>query len=62
MLYYTDNPIADFNRHDRERAAEEAKLPRCHDCGEPIFDEYYEFDGRKICTSCIEEYRCEVEL
>lgn len=59
---WTDDPIADFNRYDREREAEEARYPRCHDCGEPMFEEYYEFDGRKICSDCIENYRVEVKL
>lgn len=59
---WTDDPIADFNRYDREREAEEARYPKCHDCGEPMFEEYYEFDGRKICPDCIENYRVEVEL
>ena len=61
-MYITDDPIADFNRYDKEKSEREDKCPHCHDCGEPIFDEYYEFDGRILCTECVRGYRKEVRI
>ena len=60
---WTDDPIADFNRYDRERQAEEARYPKCDICGEPMFEYYYDLDDIKVCEECIKEhYRVEVEL
>ena len=56
-MFYTDDPIADFYRHDAEQAAKLDKLPVCSYCGNPIQDEmlYKLADGQKVCTSCIED-------
>lgn len=62
MMFWSDNPIADFNRYDREREAEEARYPKCDNCGEPMFEHYYDLGDIKVCPECITEYRCEVEL
>lgn len=62
MFYRTDDPIADFNRYDREQARERRKLPRCRDCGEHITDDYAYFIGDEwICDNCMNEYRKYVE-
>lgn len=55
-MYRTDNPLADFERHDRAQAAELAKLPKCECCGEPIQDEYcYFINDDVICEDCMNE-------
>jgi formylmethanofuran dehydrogenase subunit E len=52
---WTDDPIADFARHDAEQQEELEKLPVCSECGEPIQSEYcYEIDGEYICEECLE--------
>lgn len=62
-MCWTDDPIADFNRYDRELEKKEAKLPKCSDCGEPIYDEYYyKINGKIICIECIEDYREDVDI
>ncbi len=54
-MYYTDEPIADFNRYDSEKEAELEKLPTCYECGEKIQDEYcYEVNEELICPDCME--------
>lgn len=53
-MYYTDDPIADFNRRDRDQAREEARLPHCANCGEPIYEKYYYIEGDIICSECLE--------
>lgn len=52
LMYYTDDPIADFNRWDRERQREYDRLPKCKGCGEGVYpsdavcidDDYYHSD------------------
>ena len=60
---YTDNPIADFLRHDREQAEELERLPVCVECGEPIQDEMaFYFHGDWYCEACIYSYKRTVEI
>ena len=60
-MFYSDNPLADFNRWDSEQSEWLAKLPKCSDCGEPIQEEfaYYIHDGW-LCEHCVETCRKEV--
>jgi formylmethanofuran dehydrogenase subunit E len=57
-MVYTDDPVADFHRHDTEQQAKLDKMPRCADCKQPITDEfaYYRY-GEWICEQCIDSYR-----
>jgi formylmethanofuran dehydrogenase subunit E len=57
-MSWTDDPLADFYRHDAEQAAQEAQRPVCSVCGERIFDDVaYRVDGKLICESCMDEMR-----
>lgn len=58
-MYRTDDPIADFDRWDADREAEEARLPICYACGNRILDDYcYQIGGEIICEECLlENYR-----
>ena len=59
MAYRTDDPIADFLRHDAEQQAWLDSLPRCCECDHPIQDDMcYEFDGEYICESCLDHNHC----
>lgn len=51
---FTDNPLKDFLDHDN---ASLDGVPRCADCGEPIYDEYYDICGEPICEDCIRDYK-----
>ena len=53
MLYRSDDPEADFNRLDAQRAKDEANLPHCDYCGEVIYESYYEINGEIICEECM---------
>lgn len=54
MIYRTDDPLADFDRHDTEESARLKRLPVCSECGNPIQDEYmYLIDGEPICEECL---------
>ena len=53
---YTDNPLADFYRHDAKQTEYLERLPVCAECGEPIqTDECYEINGEIICPDCLKE-------
>lgn len=58
-MYYTDNPHADFDSHDREQSEWLDTLPVCCRCGEPIQDEdLYDIDDNLYCEECMKsEFR-----
>lgn len=50
----TDDPIADFHRHDAEQAAWLETLPKCCECDQPIQDDYcYQVNGEYVCEGCM---------
>ena len=62
MIYYSDNPAADYERYvaDQEKALEQ--FPRCAGCGERIITEHlYKIGGEPFCEECIESCRMTVE-
>ena len=60
---WTDDPVADFERHDREQARRLAQLPTCDRCGHPIQQErVVRIFSFCFCDECIEECREEVIL
>ena len=61
-MYRTDDPIADFNRHDYEQERWLESRPTCYECGEAITEEYaYMIDSNYICHECMEEHRIYIE-
>jgi non-homologous end joining protein Ku len=39
-MYYTDDPIADFDRYDKEQQERLEQRPVCSVCGEHIQDDH----------------------
>lgn len=61
-MYYSDDPLRDFDRWDADQAAAEARLPICVECGYHIMDEEaYYFEGDWICVACMDEHKRTVE-
>lgn len=57
IVFYTDDPVKDFENYDRDQARKLSELPVCADCDEPIQDSTcYEFNGEYICESCLKTY------
>lgn len=57
MSSWTDDPIADFNRHCDEQEEWLESRPMCEYCEEPIQDDYYyEIGGECICEHCLNGY------
>lgn len=55
-MFYTDNPLRDFERYSTEQEEALAGLPICCECKQPIQTERcFEFDDKLICPHCMEE-------
>ena len=55
-MYYSDDPIADFNRYEADQEEQLDKLPKCDICGEPIQDDYlYDIYGDIFCEECLKD-------
>ena len=60
-MYYSDDPIADFDAYDADLNDFLSRLPVCVECGNPIQDETaFYIDGDWYCEACMETYRREV--
>lgn len=60
-MYWTNDPLADFERHDAEQTRQLERLPVCADCDEHIQDETaYYINGEWICKDCMSTYEREV--
>jgi hypothetical protein len=56
MAYFSDDPVADFNRYDRDQQRQLERLPVCegHKCGQRIQDDiYFDIDGEILCEECM---------
>ncbi len=54
---WTDDPVADYHRYDRERQKRLDSLPKCDRCKEPIQESsYYLINDEKICSDCIYDH------
>lgn len=62
-MFYSDDPLDDFRRHEDEIARYESSLPTCDFCGEKIYEEhYYVIDGVVHCEKCLDDlYRRSVD-
>ncbi len=56
-MFYTDNPVRDFERHDAEQERWLQSRPVCEVCGEHIQEEHlYDIDGDLVCEECLTKY------
>ena len=54
-MYRTDDPVADFDRYDRDRADKESRLPHCDCCGCAISNHYWNINGEIYCEECLND-------
>ena len=56
-MFYTNDPVADFDRWDAEQEKKLERLPHCSECDNPIYpDEYvFEFNDELICEKCLND-------
>ena len=56
-MYYSDDPVRDFERYDAQRERELARRPKCCECDEHIQEDYcFEIDGELVCIHCLKRY------
>lgn len=56
-MYYTNDPVADYNRYDADQQRELERLPVCAECGHPITDDgCYKINDQLICEECLDIY------
>lgn len=61
-MYFSNDPVADYDRHCAQQERKLKKFPKCDNCGEHITDEYfYNIDGTFLCEECIRDYRQNTE-
>lgn len=62
MVVRTEDPVADFLRHDEEQNRWLEQQPVCADCGEHIqADHCFLINDETICPDCLESnYRREI--
>ena len=63
-MLYSDDPLLDFDRHDRQQAKRLQQLPECDYCHKPIQDEhYFEINGDVMCERClVDNFRKDVDF
>ena len=54
-MYRTDDPLNDFDRHEREQERMAAQFPKCDYCEKVIDDHYYYINGEVYCEGCLQE-------
>ena len=60
-MFYSDDPLRDFDRWDAEQQKALEELPVCADCDNPIQDESaFYINGDWICEDCMDAYRRDV--
>ena len=63
VMYFTDDPVKDYDRYAEEQDKQLKKMPVCSYCDEHIQDEHlYEINDEVICEECINQnFRKNVE-
>ena len=62
-MFYTDDPVRDFDRHCAEQERQLEKLPVCCDCGEHIQQEdAVVIDGNWYCDDCLDNLRTSIDV
>ena len=52
---FSDDPLLDFDRYDRQQTEDLKKRPVCCYCGEQIQDDFcYEINGEYYCEYCLD--------
>lgn len=53
-MFYSDDPVKDFEHHDLEQTRQLEKLPVCEICTHPIQDEYlFLINDEFVCEECL---------
>lgn len=55
-MFYTDDPVRDYDRYDAAMQIKLSRTPKCEDCANHIQDdEYFDVDGTILCGDCMND-------
>lgn len=61
-MFYSDDPLYDFERYDAEQEEKLSELPTCSECGNQIQQETAVYiNGEWLCDNCLDRFRREVK-
>lgn len=62
-MFFTDDPVKDYDRYQEEQGKQLQKLPKCSCCKTHIQDEHlYEINDEVVCEECLNQnFRKNVE-
>lgn len=56
-MFWSDDPVADYDRYSRQQEDWLDNLPKCEYCGEAIQDEeYFEIEGYTVHEECLRDF------
>lgn len=58
MMFYSDDPIRDAERHQAWLDARQEVIGKCEHCGDDIYadEDYYDIEGEIIHEDCLREW------
>lgn len=58
MMFYSDDPIRDAERHQAWLDARQEVIGKCEHCGDNIYadEDYYDIEGEIIHEDCLREW------
>lgn len=60
-MYFTDDPVADYESYSSQQEKQLEQLPKCNQCGEPIQqDDAVYFNDKYICDRCLDDLRVDL--
>lgn len=60
-MYFTDDPVTDYDRYSAQQEKQLEQLPKCSQCGEPIQQEDAVcFNDKYICDRCLGDLRVDL--
>lgn len=61
-MFYSDNPIKDWDDYCDYQERQFAKFPICQECGAVMTDMVYDIHGELLCEDCVNElFRTDAE-
>lgn len=61
-MFYSDDPVADYESYTAQQERELGKIPKCSECGNHIQDEMaYLINDELICERCMNGFKVHVD-
>ena len=58
MMFYSDDPVRDAERHQAWLDAQQGVVGKCEACGDDVYagEDYYEIYGETIHSDCLRDW------